>query len=187
MGVDNNIEINNNLCLKEQTDLPHGRSETKQSTSSKNIVTTDSFIPKTDTSKYDYALSTISLFSLSGAVPLLRNIRDEKDPAVRNAVVKQLINKIFNELFEMYRLGFILMSKDSLRRLAKQLKEVCKEIDELIKEGLVELDESTMQDYLWIKGFVNFYGDEEENKRGDKKEEEKAKENKISIAKQTTT
>ncbi len=163
------MEIDNNFSLERQPQRYEQRVHTSQSLSTRNIDAGDRFTARV--SRYDFDISMISIFSFSSAISLLKDLRNEQNSRIRNAIVSKLINNIANDISYLYRSGLIfLLSKKELARIAKQLKEICKEIDEMIREGLVQLDFATMLDYqLTIKCFIACYDKEvfedKENKR----------------------
>ncbi len=161
MGV-NNIEVSNN-SFDRASDLSQRQNDTQISPSSENTDRFDSFTPRRNQDESNFTLSRVSLFSLSGAVDFLKGLRDEKDSAIRNASVRKLINKLANEIKELYLSGRIFsLSKRELARLIKELKEICTEIDAMIREGLVELDFCTTLNYSLIKGFIECFDKKEE-------------------------
>ena len=68
----------------------------------------------------------------------------------------KLLEDIIKSLWAYMLFG----SKAALKRIAQQLKGICKEIDEMVKEGLIDFD-SVKELYL-LKAFVDHYDEENE-------------------------
>ena len=165
------VAINDNSSLEIQAAF----NKANNPLNSYNIGNNDRFISSINTREiYDLRVSFVSLFSLSGGVELLKELRNEKDPAIRNAVTSKLVNKLAKEIkdLKLYGLFFLLSDKD-LRQIAKNLKGVCNEIDLMLKDGLVQLDLITALNYaIWVKGFVDQYGNDDRNNEENKKTKE---------------
>ena len=170
------VEINNNPSIVRLNPSP--REENTDNPPNSHITGNhDQFTFSINTREiYDLRLSHISLFFLLGGVELLRDLRNEKDPEIRNAVVRELINKLAKEIKDLYLYGLLFgMSDKDLRKIAKELKGICKEIDLMLKDGLVQLDFMTTLNYgIWVKGFVNQYGQEEDDEESNRTNEVKS-------------
>lgn len=110
-----------------------------------------------DKENYGLIMAAISLGSFSSARSLLKSLKNEKDANLRNALVKELIKILLEGILNI---RILFLSKAALKRLAKQLKEICKDLDEMIKEGLIELDPITKLGFNCLKQFANCPDDE---------------------------
>ena len=121
----------------------------------------DRFWADVSRKEYYFLISIISISSLSGARSLLRSLRNEKDSELRNEIVKKLIMALLADIIKSLFFYMLFGSKAALKRMAKQLEEICKDIDEMVKEGLIELDPGTEKALNLLKTFANHFDDEE--------------------------
>ena len=159
MNIDN-VEINNSITLGAQYHSSQRLGAHEWNLEDPSSF--DRFWAEETRKQYYFLLSIISIYSLSSAKSLLKNLRNEKDSELRNEIVKKLIMQLLADIIKSLFFYMLFGSKAMLKHMAKQLKEICKDIDEMVKEGLIELDSGTEKALNLLKGFANHFDDENE-------------------------